>query len=173
MLSAQQCDIGYFEGDTESFIYFSLLNVKTCSLSASLYNYCIMYSTYCQVVHSAYFRNQSLNKMTCSLKVFLPLSCHWGWELRKAVFPCRSLKLGEMISVHLTEEQIGRNSRRLSRAVVICRPSSVLNLSLWLSQGQCQVIFPFRGQANVTEGTGPSSSVWKVEYSELGGMILN
>lgn len=84
MLSPQLRDIGYFEGDSESFIYFSHLSVRRlvsqlpCTISAQC--------TYCQVIYFAYFRSQSMNEMTCCLKASLPLSCHRGRELRKAAY---------------------------------------------------------------------------------------
>lgn len=152
MLSPQLRDIGYFEGDSESFIYFSHLSVRRlvsqlpCTISAQC--------TYCQVIYFAYFRSQSMNEMTCCLKASLPLSCHRGRELRKAAYtrllPMQITKAGWEESCP-TEEQNARNGWWLLRAAVISYPSSALNLSLWLSKGQYQVIFPFSGLDDGTE----------------------
>lgn len=152
MLSAQQPDIGYFEGDSESFIYFSHLNVRRlvsqppCTISAQC--------TYCQVIYSAYFRKQSVNEMTCCLKVSLPLSCRGGRELREAAYtrllPVQITRAGWEESCP-TEEQSARNGWWLLRAAVISYPSSALNLSLWLFKWQYQVVLPFSGQDDGTE----------------------
>lgn len=42
-------------------------------------------------------------------------------------------------------------------------PSSALNLSLWLSKRQCQVIFPLRGQAGETEALALVFKGWNIQ----------